>query len=56
VVTPGGGHPGHGSYIDGEVIDEQVAGRVHDVRVVRYGTVVQPAAVVRYYGASDITR
>jgi UPF0716 protein FxsA len=50
LVTPAGGYPGRGNYIDGEVIDEQVFGRVHDARVVPSGS------LVRYYGASDITR
>jgi UPF0716 protein FxsA len=29
------GHPGHGDYIDGEVVEEQVYGRVHDANIVR---------------------
>ncbi|MCX2930345.1 FxsA family protein [Mycobacterium sp. CVI_P3] len=29
------GYPGRGDYIDGEVVDEQVYGRVHDANIVR---------------------
>lgn len=29
------GHPGRGDYIDGEVVEEQVYGRVHDANIVR---------------------
>jgi UPF0716 protein FxsA len=49
VVAPVG-YAGTGSYIDGEVIEGQVFGHVHDVRVVQSGSIVP------YYGASDITR
>lgn len=34
-LTAPGTYPGHGDYIDGEVIDEQVYAPVHDANIVR---------------------
>lgn len=37
-LTAPGTYPGHGDYIDGEVIDEQVYAPVHDANIVRRTT------------------
>ncbi|WP_144418263.1 FxsA family protein [Mycobacterium sp. EPa45] len=34
-LTAPSGHPGRGDYIDGEVVEEQVYGPVHDANIVR---------------------
>jgi UPF0716 protein FxsA len=34
-LTAPGGYPGRGDYIDGEVVEEQVRGPVHDANIVR---------------------